>query len=94
MSKRRTVQDDDMLPEYDFSGGTRGKHAQQYLRGHTVKVRKTDGSTAVQHYKLEEGAVLLAPDVRKYFSDSDSVNDALRTLIKLIPKKRRRAARE
>jgi hypothetical protein len=94
MSKRRTAKDDDMLPEYDFSGGTRGKHAQQYQRGHTVKVRKTDGSTSVQHYKLEEGAVLLAPDVRKYFSDWDSVNDALRTLIKLIPKKRRPAARE
>jgi predicted peptidase len=83
-----------MLPEYDFTGGTRGKHARQYQRGHTVKVHKTDGTTAVQHYKLEDGAVLLAPDVRKYFSDSDSVNDALRTIIKLIPKKRRSGAGE
>jgi hypothetical protein len=88
------MQDDDMLPEYDFSGGTRGKHARQYEGGHTVKVRKSDGTTAIQYYKLEEGAVLLAPDVRKYFSDSDSVNDALRTIIKLIPKKRRPAAGE
>jgi hypothetical protein len=94
MRKHKTRHGDDMLPEYDFAGGTRGKHARQYQRGHTVKVHKTDGTTAVQHYKLEDGAVLLAPDVRKYFSDSDSVNDALRTIIKLIPKKRRSGAGE
>jgi hypothetical protein len=80
-----------MLPEFDFSGGTRGKHARKYQRGHTVKIHKTDGTTVVQHFKLEEGAVVLAPDVREYFSDSDSVNQALRTLIGLIPQKRRRA---
>ena len=79
-----------MLPEYDFSGGVRGKHAQRYQRGHTVKIHKSDGTTAVQHFTLEEGAVMLAPDVRKYFSDSDSVNRALRALIGLIPNKRRR----
>ena len=81
-----------MLPEYDFSGGTRGKHARQYQRGHTVKIHKTDGTTSIQHFKLEEGAVMLAPDVREYFSDSDSVNEALRTLIGLIPQKRQRAS--
>jgi hypothetical protein len=91
MSKRKARANDGILPEYDFSGGTRGKHARQYQRGHTVKIHKTDGTTLVQHYKLEEGAVMLAPDVREYFSDSDSVNQALRTLIKLIPRKRRPA---
>jgi hypothetical protein len=91
MSKRKTSRKDEMLPEYDFSGGVRGKHAHQYENGHTVKVKKVDGTTAVQHYSLEDGAVLLAPDVRKYFADSDSVNQALRTLIQLIPKKSRRA---
>ncbi len=79
----------EMLPEYDFSGGVRGKHAAQYQRGHTVNIRKTDGTTVVQHFTLEDGAVMLAPDVREYFSDSDSVNDALRALIGLIPQKRR-----
>ena len=83
-----------MLPEYDFSGGTRGKHARQYQRGHTVKINKTDGTTSIQHFKLEEGAVMLAPDVREYFSDSDSVNEALRTLIGLIPQKRQRTSRK
>jgi hypothetical protein len=91
MSKRKTRRNDEMLPEYDFSGGTRGKHVREYQRGHKVKSHKTDGTTKVQHYTLEEGAVLLAPDVREFFSDSDSVNQALRTLINLIPHKRRRA---
>jgi len=93
MSKRTKAKNDaEMLPEYDFSRGTRGKHTRQYQRGHTVKIHKTDGTTVIQHFKLEEGAVMLAPDVREYFSDSDSVNEALRTLIGLIPSKRRRAS--
>jgi hypothetical protein len=91
MSKRKAPPEGEMLPEYDFAGGTRGKHARQYERGHTVKIHKTNGSTVVQQYKLEDGAVMLAPDVREYFSDSESVNQALRTLIKLIPQKRRPA---
>jgi hypothetical protein len=90
MSKRKVASDSEMLPEYDFSGGVRGKHSRHYEQGHTVKTHKTDGSTVVQHFQLEEGAVLLAPDVREYFSDSDAVNQALRTLIGLIPRKRRR----
>jgi hypothetical protein len=92
MSKRTKASNPDaMLPEYDFSNGTRGKHAQAYQRGHKVKIHKSDGTTVVQHFKLEEGAVVLAPDVREYFSDSDSVNQALRALIGLIPQKRRRS---
>jgi hypothetical protein len=91
MSKpTKTRQDDDLLPEYDFSGGVRGKHYQDYQRGHTVKIHKTDGSTLVQHFKLEEGAVVLAPDVRKYFPDAETVNEALRSLIRLIPQGRRK----
>jgi len=93
MSKRTKANPaEEMRPEYDFSGGTRGKHYRDYKRGHTVKINKSDGSTVVQHFKLEDGAVVLAPDVREYFSDADSVNRALRTLIDLIPQKRRRAS--
>jgi len=36
---------------------------------------------------------MLEPDVRKYFPDSHAVNNALRTLITLIPKKRETAAK-
>jgi uncharacterized DUF497 family protein len=90
MSKRTKVRNEaEMLPEYDFSGGTRGKHYRDYQRGHTVKIHNKDGTTTTQHFTLQEGAVMLAPDVREYFSDSDAVNRALRTLIGLIPQKRR-----
>jgi hypothetical protein len=88
------VTSSDMLPECDFSRGVRGKHYRAYQRGHTVRIRKTDGTTVVQHFKLEEGAVVIAPDVRQYFPDADTVNQALRTLIRLIPRKIGRAARK
>lgn len=78
-----------MLPEYDFRGGKRGKHAHEYSQGHTVNIHQADGTTLVQHFTLQEGAVVLAPDVREYFPDADSVNAALRSLIALIPKKRK-----
>jgi hypothetical protein len=77
-----------MLPEYDFSGGVRGKHYQSYREGHTVKINEPDGTVTVQHFRLEEGTVLLEPDVREYFPDSEAVNRALRGLIALIPEKR------
>ncbi|VAW43413.1 hypothetical protein MNBD_CHLOROFLEXI01-2851 [hydrothermal vent metagenome] len=77
--------DDEMLPEYDFSEGIRGKHYQAYKHGYQVVVNKIDGSTETQDFALPEGAVLLAPDVRKYFPDSETVNRALRGLINLLP---------
>lgn len=82
-----------MLPEYDFSGGVRGKHYKAYRRGHTVKIRQADGTVSIHYFKPEEGAVMLEPDVREYFSDSATVNKALRTLIELIPKERNKRKR-
>jgi hypothetical protein len=94
MRKRtKSASREDLLPEYDFSSGTRGKHYREYQRGHTVSIQKTDGTTEVQHFTLEDGAVMLAPDVREYFPDADSVNQALRTLIGLIPRKRSTSAK-
>ncbi len=78
---------DEMLPEYDFTGGLRGKHYQAYRSGHTVTVHQADGATIVQHFTLEDGAVMLDPEVREYFPDSEAVNKALRALISIIPKK-------
>jgi len=77
---------EEMRAEYDFSGGVRGKHAAAYQQGHTVTIHKKDGTTLVQNFNLEEGAVVLAPDVREYFPDAESVNNALRTLISIAPK--------
>lgn len=92
MSENAHAADDDMRPEYDFRGGVRGKYAKAYEKGHTVTVHKADGTSIVQHFTLEEGAVLLAPDVREYFPDSESVNNALRSLIAIAPKKKRRTS--
>ena len=85
---------DEMLPEYDFSkmkGGIRGKYYKAYRAGHTTKIHKTDGTIETHHFTLENGAVMLEPDVQKYFPDSETVNKALRGLIDLIPKKGRAA---
>jgi len=60
-------QQNDMLEEYDFSNGIRGKYTKQYNDG--VNIIKLD------------------KDVRQIFPDAKSVNNALRTLINLIPKK-------
>ena len=80
--------DNEMLPEYDFRGGVRGKHYQAYRRGHTVTIHQADGTDIVQHFTLEDGAIMLDPDVREYFSDAETVNQALRTLISLFPQNR------
>jgi len=69
-----------MVPEYDFTDGARGKHYISYREGHTVEVHKADGTTDVHYFTLEDGAVMLEPDVRQYFPDSDAVNTALRGL--------------
>lgn len=82
---KKARQEDEMLPEYDFRGGVRGKHYKEYRQGHSVTVLKTDGSIEVKHFSLEDGAVMLEADVRKFFPDSDSVNKALRGLISLRP---------
>ncbi|HQS67222.1 MAG TPA: hypothetical protein PLM93_08575 [Sulfuricurvum sp.] len=54
----------EMLDEYDFSKGVRGKYAQAYREG-------------VNIVKIDE-------DVTKIFPDSKSVNEALRTLMRLL----------
>ncbi len=90
LNQNNEEHDDKMLPEYDFSkmsGGVRGKYYKAYRAGHTVKIHKADGTTETHYFTLEDGAVMLEPDVREYFPDSEAVNSALRSLIALIPKK-------
>jgi hypothetical protein len=67
--KDQAESDADMQPEYDFTGGVRGKYAERYAAGSNI--------------------VVLAPDVAEVFTDSDSVNEALRVLANLV---RQRAA--
>ena len=88
--------EDEMRPEYDFRGAVRGKYYKPLHRGYTVHVHRADGTTIVQHFKLEEGTVMLQPDVREYFPDSEAVNTALRSLITLMaqmPSKSKKSVR-
>lgn len=75
-----------MRAEYDFSKAERGKYYRPLDKGYKVHIHKGDGSVVVNHFTLTEGTVLLAPDVREYFTASESVNEALRSLIRLMEK--------
>jgi len=94
--KTNKIQTDDMLPEYNFEGkkGVRGKYAKSLQKGYSVHVVKKDGTMAVRDFVPKENAVLLDPDVKVYFPDSESVNRALRSLINLIPEKQGRYGRK
>jgi hypothetical protein len=86
MKRTRKKKSDEMRSEYDFSKAERGKFYRPLDKGYKVHVHQSDGTEVVNHYTLAEGTVLLAPDVREYFSDSQAVNDALRSLIQLMEK--------
>ena len=92
MKKKKTnkIEADDMLPEYNFEGkkGVRGKYAKALQEGYSVHVAKEDGTLTTQHFIPTENAVVLDPDVKEYFPDSESVNQTLRSLINLIPEKK------
>jgi len=92
-SKPTVAIDSDMRPEYDFTGGVRGKHYRARLAGYTLKIHKRDGTTLVKPIQ-REGVVTLEPDVREYFPNSKAVNRALRTLILLVPEKRKVVAKK
>jgi len=64
-----TEPEPEMLDEYDFSKGVRGKYVERFKSGSNI--------------------VILSPDVAEVFSDSDSVNEALRTLIKITRNSRK-----
>ncbi|MCK6622518.1 MAG: hypothetical protein HUU32_02550 [Calditrichaceae bacterium] len=73
MKKATKIQDDpDMLAEYDFSKGVRGKYVERLAAGSNI--------------------VVLSPDVAEVFPDSESVNEALRLLIKIAARRTRKTA--
>ncbi len=94
MKRTKKQKNEEMRAEYDFSKAVRGKYHRSLEKGYTVRVHQSDGTTVVNHYTLAEGTVLLAPDVKAYFPDSESVNRALRSLIDLIPEKKARQVAE
>jgi hypothetical protein len=44
------IDEDDLLPEYDFSQGVRGKHHQTDRQGHSVTISYQDGTNSTQHF--------------------------------------------
>jgi len=54
-----------------------------------IEIRQPDGTTTIEQIQPAEGVVVLDPDIREYFPDSQSVNDALRNLVKLIPSRKK-----
>ena len=72
-----------MRNEYDFQDGVRGKHHKTMQTGYTLTIHNADGTTVTKEVMPEEGVVILEPDVRPYFPDSESVNEILRALIRL-----------
>jgi hypothetical protein len=99
MKKRiKSEINDELRSEHDvlrlLKNGVRGKHYKALQKGYTIKIHKSDGTTVVKHVKPVDGAVVLAPDVLEYFPDSEAVNKALRSLIALIPRKHKTAAKK
>jgi hypothetical protein len=62
-TKSQNRRESEMLDEYDFSKGVRGKYAKRFAEGSNV--------------------VVLSPDVAEVFPDSESVNEALRILVRI-----------
>lgn len=63
---KKIDEEDEMLDEYDFTGGVRGKY--------------------VDRVKQRKNLIVLEPDVAEVFTDSESVNQALRGLLPIIQK--------
>jgi hypothetical protein len=85
-NKTRKKKNGEMRAAYDFTNAERGKFYRPLDKGYTARVTKKDGTVEVKQYVLAEGTILLAPDVAEYFPDSESVNEALRSLIQLMDK--------
>lgn len=64
MNQENSEAERELLDEYDFGSGVRGKYAGRFSQGSNV--------------------VVLDPDVARVFTDSESVNQALRALVAII----------
>ena len=81
------VKENNMCAEYDFTGGVRGKHYRAMQDGYAIIIHKENGTTVTKDVMPKENVVVIEPDIRAYFPDSESVNRALRCLIPLLLKK-------
>ncbi|TAE61751.1 MAG: hypothetical protein EAZ87_00835 [Nostocales cyanobacterium] len=82
--------EDELKEEYDLSqlkNPVRGKYHQKYKSGYSVTIHHEDGTTTVENFPKQDDVIVLDPDVKQYFPNSEAVNSTLRSLIKLIPQK-------
>lgn len=73
-SSKSQKSDPDMLKEYDFSKGVRGKYARRYAEGTNV--------------------VVLPPDLAEAFPTPEAVHEALRDVISLAEKVKKKPSRK
>ena len=59
MSQKRTPDHDDLRPEYDFSGGVRGKHHEAYRRGTNVILLDPDVAEVFKNSETVNAALRL-----------------------------------
>ena len=88
--KDRKLSEIDDAEEYDFSKMKpmeRGQYARDLQQGYTITVHKSDGSTEVRQIPASANVVILDADVQAYFPDSKAVNNALRGLLALVPRR-------
>ncbi len=76
MKKSKTVSHDSLveIPPFDFEHSQPNRFIEKY----------TEQAETIVLNSEQEKSVVLEPDVAAYFSDSDSVNAALRSLIAAI----------
>ena len=83
----------EMRDACDFSAGIKGRRHQAYRTEHTVRVMKRkgciegcveggiEGGVEIRHFTLANGAVMLDPNSKARFPDSDAVHRAQRASV-------------
>ncbi len=87
----KASEEEETLATYDFSTGERPRYAEKFPSGATITIMSSNGSVKKKRI-TKRSLVILDDDVSKVFSDTKSVNAALRHLIAALPVRAQRAA--
>ncbi len=75
---KKVKNDEDMLEEYDFSGGVRGKYAERYAEGANVVVIEPDVAEYFpDHDAVNEALRGLAAIIKRQRKDNQNPADAV-----------------
>jgi hypothetical protein len=67
-----------------------GRNSEDLRREYRFDYAKAQPNRFANHARGKSVVVVLAPDVAKVFRDGASVNDALRAIMKAVPRRRTR----